>query len=160
MTRHFDLVSHWTVCAPRDAVWDALVHTEDWPRWWPEVQSAQLVRSGRGDGVGRVVRITWRTRLPYRLSLDVQCLEVLAQQRLRGQAQGALRGEGIWLLQAEGELTLVTYLWRVQLNTAWMRLLCPLLAPLFRWNHAQLMASGGAGLARYLSRQGAALAWR
>lgn len=160
MTPHFDLVSHWTLRAPLDAVWNALVHTEDWPRWWPHVQAAALVRAGRGDGVGRVVRITWRTRLPYGLSLDVQCVEALTHQRLRGQASGALRGEGIWLLQAEGELTLVTYLWRVQLTRAWMRLLCPLLAPVFRWNHAQLMASGGAGLARYLARPGAQLAWR
>ena len=32
----------------------------------------------------------------------------------------------------------------------WMNLLAPLLAPAFRWNHGQVMAQGGHGLAQYL----------
>jgi len=32
----------------------------------------------------------------------------------------------------------------------WMNLLAPLLAPVFAWNHDQVMAEGGRGLARHL----------
>jgi hypothetical protein len=32
----------------------------------------------------------------------------------------------------------------------WMNALAPLLAPVFAWNHDQVMAEGGRGLARHL----------
>jgi len=38
----------------------------------------------------------------------------------------------------------------VQLERPWMRLLAPLLAPLFRWNHDRVMRTGCVGLARPL----------
>jgi hypothetical protein len=48
----------------------------------------------------------------------------------------------------------VTYVWRVQLRQRWMRLLAPLLAPVFRWNHDAVMRAGEAGLRRHLGCAG------
>jgi hypothetical protein len=74
-----------------------------------------------------------------------------SHERLRARSRGQLCGEGIWLLRAAGDLTDVTYVWRVELSSPWMRWLAPLLAPLFRWNHAGVMRAGEAGLTRYLA---------
>lgn len=147
---HFDLVSHWHIAVPVERVWSALAEPEGWPRWWPDVREVCTLQRGRPDGLGSVRRIAWRTRLPYRLSIEVEVVEVVRHERLRARARGELRGEGLWLLRADGASTAVTYVWRVELAKPWMRALAPLLAPLFRWNHAAVMRAGGAGLARHL----------
>ncbi|EHR69297.1 hypothetical protein BurJ1DRAFT_0406 [Burkholderiales bacterium JOSHI_001] len=151
MTRcTFDLVSHWRLHAPVEAVWAALAQPEDWPRWWPGLRAVHTLHPGRPGGLGSVRRMEWDTGLPYRLCIDVEAVEVLRPERLRGRASGMLQGEGIWLLRSQAGVTDVTYLWRVELRARWMRWLAPLLAPLFRWNHQQLMRAGAAGLARHL----------
>lgn len=148
--RHFDLLSHWRLQAPVADVWTALTQPERWPLWWPGLRTVQTLRDGRPGGLGRVCRLDWDTGLPHRLCIVVETVEVLRHQRLRGRASGTLCGDGLWLLRGQGMLTDVTYVWRVQPGPAWMRLLAPLLAPLFRWNHRRLMLAGQAGLARHL----------
>jgi uncharacterized protein YndB with AHSA1/START domain len=149
--RHFDLISHWRIAAPVERVWAALTDTEGWPRWWPYVRSVRTLACGRADGVGSVRRIEWATRLPYEIVIEVEAVESVRLERLRARSRGQLRGEGIWLLRAEGGFTDVTYVWRVELTRRWMRWLAPLLAPVFRWNHDGVMRAGGAGLARHLA---------
>ena len=46
--------------------------------------------------------------------------------------------------------TRVRYDWTVFTTKRWMNALAPLLEPAFRWNHHQVMAEGGRGLAKYL----------
>ncbi len=153
--RHFDLVSHWRLEAPVEQVWSALTDPAGWPVWWPYVRQVQTLREGGADGVGGVRRIDWSTRLPYRLCIDVEVIESVRHQRLRGRSSGQLDGEGLWLLRAEDGGTAVTYVWRVRLVKRWMRWLAPLMAPVFRWNHDAVMRSGEAGLQRWLGRQAA-----
>ena len=148
--QHFDLVSHWRIAAPIDLVWDALVQVERWPLWWPYVRSVQRLRSAGPDGLGCRHRIQWQTRLPYGLVIDAETVDIKRPECLRGRTWGQLVGEGIWLLRHEGGITDVTYVYRVEPTTLWMRVLSPVLAPLFRWNHQGVMAAGRAGLARYL----------
>lgn len=149
-SRHFDLVSHWRIDAPVERVWAALTEPESWPRWWPYVRSVRLLKVGGADGVGSVRRIEWATRLPYDLVVEVEAIESLKHERLRGRSRGQLRGEGLWLLRSDGGSTDVTYVWRVELVQPWMRWLAPLLAPVFRWNHRGVMRAGGLGLAGHL----------
>jgi hypothetical protein len=148
---HFDLVSHWRIAAPVEQVWAALTEPETWPRWWPYVRRVELLRAGGSGGVGGVRRIDWATRLPYGLVIEVETVESLPPERLRGRSRGHLHGEGIWLLHSDGGFTDVTYVWRVELARPWMRWLAPLLAPMFRWNHDGVMRAGAAGLARHLA---------
>jgi len=150
----FDLVSHWRIPAPVDRVWHALTDVQGWPHWWPYVRSVRTLRPGGADGVGSVRRIQWATRLPYEIVIEVEALEALRHERLRGRARGQLAGEGLWLLQVDGAGTNVTCVWRVELGQRWMRALSPLLAPVFRWNHEGVMRAGEAGLMRHLARTG------
>ena len=151
LSAHFDLVSHWRIQAPVDRVWAALADPVSWPRWWPCVRRVQTLHDGGADGVGSVRRIEWSTRLPYRIVIEVEAVESVRHQRLRGRSRGQLDGEGLWLLRAEAGCTDVTYVWRVRPTRRWMRWLAPLLAPVFRWNHDGVMRAGEAGLRRYLA---------
>lgn len=148
---HFDLVSHWRLEAPVERVWAALADPAGWPAWWPYVQQVRTLREGGADGVGSVRRIDWSTRLPYRIVIDVEAVESVRHQRLRGRSRGQLDGEGLWLLRAEDGYTDVTYVWRVRLVRPWMRWLAPLLSRVFRWNHDGVMRAGEAGLKRHLA---------
>lgn len=153
---HFELVSHWRIDAPVERVWAALTDTGTWPAWWPYVRRVQTLREGGADGLGAVRRIEWGTRLPYRIVIEVEAVESLPRQRLKGRSRGQLEGEGLWLLRPAAGQTLVSYHWRVVLTRRWMRWLAPLLAPVFRWNHDGVMRAGEAGLRQRLSQAPAA----
>lgn len=150
----FDLVSHWRIAAPVERVWDALSRPERWPEWWPYVREVQTLDPGDARGIGSRRRMAWATRLPYDLVIEMEAVESLPPERLRARSRGQLRGEGVWLLRAEGDVTDVTYVWRVELARPWMRRLAFLLAPVFRWNHAGVMRAGGLGLAKHLGVAG------
>ncbi len=156
MDHHFDLVSHWRLAAPVDRVWAALADPDNWPRWWPYVRSVRLLRAAGADGHGSVRLFHWATRLPYDVRIEIESIESVRHERIRGRSRGQLRGEGIWLLHAGhdvgGSFTDVTYVWRVNLGARWMRWTAPLLAPLFRWNHNGVMRAGQQGLADYLAQ--------
>lgn len=150
---HFDLVTHWRLRAPVEQVWSILTDPECWPLWWPYVKAVQTLKAGGSDGVGGVRRIDWTTRLPYRLVIEVETVESLRHQRLRGRSRGQLDGEGLWLLREEDGFTDVTYVWRVRLAKPWMRWMAPLLASVFRWNHESVMRAGETGLRRWIDLQ-------
>jgi uncharacterized protein YndB with AHSA1/START domain len=147
----FEYVSHWQLTAPVEAVWRALIKTEHWPSWWRYVKRVQSLRPGEADGLGAVDRITWTSRLPYGFTFDVEVVESRPCERLRGVARGQLEGVGLWeLTEDRSGATRVRYTWQLDLNTRWMRLTAPLMAPVFRWNHEGVMHAGAQGVARHL----------
>ncbi len=145
----YQLVSHWHFAAPIDCIWDALYEVEAWPRWWKYVLAVEELQRADAAGVGAVRRYTWGSRLPYRLSFSMRTTVVNRPHLLEGVAQGELSGIGRWTLIQEGANTRVQYDWQVSTSRAWMNALAPLLAPVFRWNHGEVMAEGARGLARY-----------
>jgi hypothetical protein len=146
----YELVSHWHFAAPIECIWDALNAWEDWPRWWRYVLAVEELEPGDANGVGALRRYTWGSRLPYRLAFTMRTTTVQAPHILEGAAQGELNGLGRWTLSQEGVNTHVRYDWQVSTSRAWMNALAPLLAPMFRWNHGEVMSEGARGLARHL----------
>ncbi len=146
----YDLVSHWYFAAPIECIWDGIYAVEAWPKWWKYVLAVEELERGEDSGVSAVRRYTWGSRLPYRLSFSMRTTVVSAPNLLEGVAQGELNGLGRWNLAQEGVNTHVRYDWRVATSRAWMSVLAPVLAPVFRWNHGEVMAEGARGLSRYL----------
>lgn len=148
--RQFDLTTQWQLESPIDRVWDAIVTAEKWPLWWRFVRKVEEVEKGDADGLGALRNYTWSSRLPYRLSFAMRVTAVMRPTYLEGAAVGDLSGSGHWRLIADGSTTRVRYDWTVIATKPWMNALAPLLEPVFRWNHHEVMAEGGRGLARYL----------
>ncbi|HKU87293.1 MAG TPA: SRPBCC family protein [Casimicrobiaceae bacterium] len=146
----YALTTEWMLDAPIEAIYAALAAPETWPRWWRYVEAVALVRKGDAQGIGAVHRYTWSSRLPYRLSFDMETTALARPSRIEGIARGDLTGTGRWDLVAEEHNARVRYTWRVTTGKRWMNALAPLLAPVFTWNHDQVMAEGGRGLARHL----------
>ena len=151
--RTYALVSTWRFDAPRRTVWNAIQDVEYWPRWWRFVERVEELERGDPDGVGALRRYTWTSRLPYSLSFDMRVSAVRPLELLEARACGELNGVGRWVFGEDNGLTIVRYEWTVATAKRWMNLLAPLLAPVFRWNHAQVMREGERGLTQYLARR-------
>ena len=146
----FALITHWHLDAPIERVWDALTRVEEWPSWWRYVRAVAELEKGDAQGVGSLRRYTWSSRLPYRLSFEMRTVAMRKPDYMEGSASGDLDGSGRWRLVADGATTRVRYDWTVAVGKQWMQILAPLLAPVFAWNHGQVMREGGRGLARHL----------
>lgn len=146
----YRFVTHWRFQAPLDRVWEEIYHSERWPEWWKAVESVVAVKSGDDRGVGAIRRYTWKGALPYRLRFDMRTTRVEPCTHLEGVAEGELSGCGRWHFSAQESTTRVRYDWEVDATKPWMRLLHPVLRPLFEWNHDTVMRWGEEGLVRRL----------
>lgn len=147
----FHLTTDWTLPAPLDAVWQALITPEQWPSWWRAVANVERLADGDAHGVGALRRMTWRTALPYSLTFDMRTTRVEPMTLIEGRAEGELAGLGRWTLSPDGACTNVRYEWIVEVTQPWMRLLAPVMKPVFTWNHNTVMRWGEDGLRRKLA---------
>jgi uncharacterized protein YndB with AHSA1/START domain len=148
----YHFVTSWQINAPIERVWEEIYHAERWPSWWKYVAGVDELEPGGADGVGRLARLRFRTRLPYTLAFDVRLTCVQPPSKLVAEATGELQGTGCWTLTPDGDGTLVRYTWDVRTTRWWMNLLAPVARPAFKWNHDQLMREGGESLARHLAQ--------
>jgi uncharacterized protein YndB with AHSA1/START domain len=145
--------SEWMLAAPVDAVWQAIAHPETWPAWWPYVAYAKRLCAGDANDVGARYRFVWRTRLPYQIRFDTEVQQVEEHRLLVARALGEVVGTGTWQLAPCVGGTRVAYDWHIELASGWKRVLAPVLAAVYQWNHDGVMRAGQAGLARYLETQ-------
>ena len=143
-------MTQWHLEAPIERIWEALVAPEEWPRWWRYVEAVVELEKGDAQGVGALRRYTWSSRLPYSLSFEMRTTALARPTSIEGVATGDLSGTGRWQLRDLGKTTLVQYTWTVTTGKGWMNLLAPILAPVFAWNHDQVMREGGRGAAQHL----------
>ncbi|MDD2898008.1 MAG: SRPBCC family protein [Desulfuromonadaceae bacterium] len=146
----YQFLTTWRVTAPLDQVWEAIYHSENWPKWWPGLLRVVELERGDGNGIGNLRRYSWRGMLPYRLVFDIRTTRIERPYLLAGTASGDLAGVGVWHFCEENGGVVVQYEWLVSTQKKWMNILTPLARPLFRWNHDQVMRRGKAGLTRYL----------
>jgi uncharacterized protein YndB with AHSA1/START domain len=147
----YELVTHWHLNAPIGAVWDALHDVAGWPKWWSYVLDVEPLERGDGTGMGALHRITWGSALPYQMTFNMRTSVIQRPTVIEAIAEGDLNGVGRWTLTQAGAATEVRYDCDVSTARAWMNVMSPLLGPMFRWNHGQVMADGAQGLARYLA---------
>jgi len=146
----YEFVTIWHVKAPIESIWNEIYHSSEWPTWWKGVESVVEVRKGDERGVGSIHRYTWKSKLPYRLSFDMQTIRIEPPRLLEGIAIGELQGRGLWQLSTEGSGTIVRYDWNVETTKRWMNLLSPIARPVFEWNHNVVMNWGAEGLGKRL----------
>jgi uncharacterized protein YndB with AHSA1/START domain len=140
--KQFNLMTEWRLDAPVERVWPLLTSIEEWPLWWRAVSQVELLKAGDANGLGSIHRITWKTALPYHLTFDTRMTRIEPMSIIEGQASGELDGRGLWTLRPEGERTHVRYDWNVEVTKPWMKILAPILRPVFAWNHNIVMGWG------------------
>lgn len=150
---HFEFISHWRIRSPLEPVWARINDYETWPAWWRGVEEVNVVRRGAADHVGALNNQVWKSALPYRLRFQIEITKVEPMHVIEVAADGELRGTGVMSFATEGDITVVTFVWKVETTSTWMNMLAPVAAPLFRWNHGAIMDWGAESLAKKLGAE-------
>lgn len=146
----YRLQTTWRIEAPLADVYAAIHDSLAWPAWWSAVKKVEQLEAGDAAGIGNLRRYAWQGKLPYRLSFDVRTTRIEAPVAIEGVAHGDLEGVGRWYFSRRGGVSIVRYEWHVHSTRRWMNLVSPLARALFIRNHVEVMAQGGASLARRL----------
>jgi len=143
-------VDEWDVAAPREAVFDALADARTYPRWWTPVYID--VDADGPPTLGKVSGQHFKGRLPYHLHTRSTITRLEWPNVVEGDVEGDLRGRGLWTLTEVPGGTHVRFDWRVFADRKLLRVLTPLLRPVFRWNHNWAIARAMEGLEPYAQR--------
>jgi hypothetical protein len=149
--REYRFLTTWLIEAPREDVFQAIWDSDRWPEWWRGVEKVVELEPGDAEGVGALYSLTWKSRLPYRLTFDMRTERVERPFLIHGVAKGELQGTGTWRIYNEGDLTAAVYEWNVVTTERWMNALAPVAHSIFSWNHDYVMRNGGRGLAKLLN---------
>lgn len=151
----YRFISHWRIRASVNEVADILEDAQDLPRWWPSVYlDVRIVSPPHGaHGLGEVVELYTKGYLPYRLRWRFTVVEERYPYGSTIEAHGDFVGRGIWTFSQDGDFVDATYDWRIRAEKPLLKLLTPVLRPLFSWNHRWAMAQGEESLKKELARR-------
>jgi hypothetical protein len=145
--------THWLVEGTVKEVADILGDAEGLKRWWPSVYlDVREVRPGDDRGLGKEVELYTKGWLPYTLRWRFRVTESNYPHGFTLEALGDFVGTGVWRLTQEGDWVNVEYDWRIRAEKPLLRLLSPLLRPLFAFNHRWAMERGEESLRLELRR--------
>jgi hypothetical protein len=85
--------------------------------------------------VGCESRQKFKANLPYTVSTVSKIVALDPPHSFEVDVVGDLRGRGVWTLTPRDGKVHVRFDWRVFADRPLLRVLTPVLRPLFRWNH-------------------------
>jgi hypothetical protein len=148
----YHFITHWQVEGTVAQISKLLGEVERLPVWWPSVYlDVMVLEVGEPNGVGKRVTLYTKGWLPYTLRWQFLVTEVSDTQSIL-QATGDFVGYGIWTFAQNGQCVDVTYDWQIAAEKPLLRLMSPLLKPLFSMNHHWAMQQGEISLKLELHR--------
>lgn len=148
---HFE--DHWNVPFPIERVWEVLSRPCKFPLWWEGVYlSVQSLDDASEPRVGARVAAVARGWLPYKLRFTIETTKLEQPYVIGFRATGDFEtDESRWILKPEGSGTHVILDWNPIVEKPVVRLLSPLLKPVFRWNHNWTMVRGQRQIVEYMT---------
>jgi len=146
MFNEYHFITRWRVRSTVAEVLEILDDAEDLARWWPSVYLH--VKKG-ADGMVDLVTKGW---LPYTIRWKFRVTE----RRPDGftiEAFGDFVGRGEWHLTQDGADVEIIYDWRIKAEKPMLRILSPILKPIFGANHRWAMRKGEESLKLELARR-------
>ena len=147
VAREYVFVDEWDVAAPAEAVFDALADPRTYPEWWRPVYLE--VSADGPPAVGSVSHQRFKGKLPYSLEQTSEIVRLERPREFEVHVVGDLEGRGVWRIEPRGEGVHVRFDWRVRGNKPVIRILTPLLRPVFRSNHNWAIRRAVEGLEPY-----------
>ena len=154
----YHFITNWRVESSLEEVSDVLGNPLDLTRWWPSVYLAvQQLEPGGVNGVGRVVELRTKGRLPYTLHWFFRITESRRPHGFSLEAWGDFEGSGVWTFTQAGRgFVDIAYDWRIRAEKPLLRYLSFLLKPIFAANHRWAMARGEESLRAEVERRAGA----
>jgi hypothetical protein len=150
----YEFVDHWHIPHPIGEVWDTLVRTWEFPLWWRGVYlEARVLNPSDEPAVGMRTEALARGKLPYKLRATFEHTRLERPALIEFKASGDFNTDSSrWLLkEAQDGGTDVTLEWNPVVDQPVVRLLSPIVKPLFRSNHRWAMKRGESQLTEYLA---------
>lgn len=149
---HYSFITTWKFQSSVKLIWPIIKEMESWPSWWKGIVAVNIINPGFENGLGKKASMTWKSKLPYCLSLISEVTEVHEFYRITGRTYGELEGTGIWEFEQVQQVSILKFFWEVKTTKRWMNIMAPVLGPAFKWNHDVLMKWGYDGLSEKLNR--------
>jgi len=147
MPAEYVFIDERDVDAPIEAVFNALADARTYPIWWKPVYLQ--VEADGPPNVGCVSRHYFKGRLPYHLRTTSEIVRMAPPREFEVKVLGDLSGRGVWTLTPAAHDVHVRFDWRVNADRPLLRILTPVLRPLFRWNHNWAIKRAMEGLEAY-----------
>jgi hypothetical protein len=147
MPADYVFIDEWNVNAPIEAVFNALADARTYPIWWKPVYLE--VEAAGPPAVGCISKQHFKGRLPYHLRTTSEIVRMEPPREFEVKVAGDLTGRGIWTLSPSASGVHIRFDWRVDADKLLLRVLTPILRPLFRWNHNWSIKRAMEGLEAY-----------
>jgi uncharacterized protein YndB with AHSA1/START domain len=128
-------------------VFEALADARTYPHWWTPVYIE--VTADGPPAAGAVSHQRFKGRLPYVLKMNSEIVRMDRPREFAIRVDGDLSGRGVWSLTPQDGRVHVRFDWRVSADRALLRILTPVLRPIFRRNHSYAIRRAMAGLEPY-----------
>jgi hypothetical protein len=150
---HFE--DHWYVPFPMVDVWEVLSDAQKYPEWWKRVYlSAETLDGIRTPRVGGRVAVVAKGWLPYKLRFTIETTRLEKPELIEFKVWGDFETDlSRWVLRSSGSGTDVILDWNPVVEKPIVKLLSPVLKPLFRWNHAWTMKVGQEQIIGYIQNK-------
>jgi hypothetical protein len=153
-SKEFRIITRWQFEAGIAEIAAILGDAESFPQWWGDVYlDVRKLDAGGADGIGQRIAVRSRGWLPYQVNWIGTLLESDAPHGWVIGAEGDLTGRGAWQLTQHGPVAEVVFDWRVTADRPLFRILSPVFAPVFAWNHRWAMERGRVLLKREILRR-------
>jgi len=150
----YHFVTQWEVEGTCGEIADVLEDPLGLSRWWPAVYlDVEELEPANANGVGRRVRVLTKGWLPYTLRWEFVVTESRYPYGLTIEAFGDFVGRGEWTFVQDGPVVKVTYDWNIAAEKPLLKLLSPVLRPVFEANHRWAMSQGETSLKLELARR-------
>jgi uncharacterized protein YndB with AHSA1/START domain len=128
----------WQLDATVEAVWKALVNTDDYPRWWP-----WLDRFEAGPlEAGTVAHFRIRPPLPYTLAFVVEVTDVIECALVAGTVSGDVAGPARFELTSHDGGCAARLVWELEVQRPLLVRLERFARPAMLWGHDRVVAVG------------------
>jgi carbon monoxide dehydrogenase subunit G len=144
----FSLSRQFHFAAPPEEVWAVLERFDSYPGWCNWLR--EFAAEGPGLADGTVLRGVVTPPLPYRMRLQVHIVTARRPSLVLADVAGDLRGTARLVLAADGDGSVATLRWRVDLVQRPMRAAALVARPLLAWGHDRVVDATVAGFRRVL----------
>ena len=132
-----------------EAVWETIERTGEFERWWGWLGDFRL--DGPGLEAGSVLVGVVSPPLPYHMRIRVELEHCIRPSLIDAAVHGDLEGRGRLELAPDGDGTVASVAWTIEMMQRPMRAAARFAYPLLRWGHDRVVDATVHGFRRQLA---------